>query len=104
VLKKLTAAGLVAVAASGAILLASPANAVSVGLHTGLNAGLNTGLNAGLNTNGDGGVVSGNTLIIPVSIPVILCGDSIALIGRGRAGCRGVASVGVGRHHHPWDS
>ncbi|MGH3381951.1 MAG: chaplin family protein [Actinoallomurus sp.] len=93
-LKKLTAAGLVAVAASGAILLASPANALSVGLNT----------NTGLNTNGDGGVVSGNTLIIPVSIPVSLCGDSIALIGRGQAGCRGGASVGAGPHHHPWDS
>jgi hypothetical protein len=88
VLKKLTAAGLVAAAASGAILLASPAN-------------------AGINTSGDGGIVSGNTVIIPVSIPVNLCGDSIALLGRSRATCRGGASVGAGQHHHgyhhPWD-
>jgi hypothetical protein len=97
VLKKLSVAGLVAVAASVSIVLASPAGA-------GLATGLNTGLNSGPNSNGNGGVVSGDTLIIPVSIPVILCGDSIALTGRGQAGCRGGASVGVGRHHHPWDS
>jgi hypothetical protein len=89
VLKKLTAAGIVAAAASGALLLASPAN-------------------AGIDTNGSGGVLSGNQVVVPVSIPVNVCGNSIAVIGISRAGCRGGASVGGGQHHHgyhhPWDS
>jgi hypothetical protein len=89
VLKKLTAAGIVAAAVSGALLMASPAN-------------------AGIDTNGSGGILSGNQVIAPVSIPVNICGDSIAIIGVSRAGCRGGASVGSGQHHHgyhhPWDS
>jgi hypothetical protein len=91
VLKKLTAAGIVAAAASGALLMASPAGAAT-----------DTG------TNGNGGVFSGNQVIVPVSIPVDVCGDSIAILGISRAGCRGGASVGAGQHHHgyhhPWDS
>lgn len=84
-LKKLTAAGLIAAVASGAVLPASPAH-------------------AGTNTSGDGGILSGNQVIIPVSIPVNLCGNSVAIIGRSRAGCQGGAHVGAGMHHHPWDS
>jgi hypothetical protein len=89
VLKKLTAAGLVAVAVSGALVLASPAN-------------------AGIDTNGDGGILSGNQILVPVSIPVDVCGNAIAIIGRSRAQCRGGASVGSMQphhgYHHPWDS
>jgi uncharacterized protein YwlG (UPF0340 family) len=89
VLKKLTAAGLVAVAVSGALVLASPAN-------------------AGIDTNGDGGILSGNQILVPVSIPVDVCGNAIAIIGRSRAQCRGGASAGYMQphhgYHHPWDS
>jgi len=88
VLTKLTAAGLVAAAASGALILASPAH-------------------AGIDTSGDGGVLSGNQVLVPVSIPVDVCGDAIAIVGRARAGCRGGASVGYEHHHgyhHPFDS
>jgi hypothetical protein len=87
-LKKLTAAGVVAAAASGVMLLGSPAN-------------------AGVDTSGDGGVLSGNQFIVPISIPVNVCGNSIAIIGISGAGCRGGASVGGGHHHgyhHPWES
>jgi hypothetical protein len=88
-LTKLTAAGLVALAASGVLAMASPAG-------------------AGIDTNGDGGILSGNQFLVPVSIPVNVCGDAIAIVGRSRAGCRGGASVGYGRHHHgyhhPWDA
>lgn len=87
-LKKLTAAGLVAVAASGALMLASPAN-------------------AGIDTSGDGSILGGNQVIVPISIPVNVCGDAIAVLGRARAACRGGAAVGYGQHHHgyhhPWD-
>jgi ChpA-C len=90
VLKKLTVAGVAAAAASGALLLASPA------------------ANAGIDTDGRGGVLSGNQVIVPVSIPVDVCGNAISVIGVSEAGCRGGASVGAGQHHHgyhhPWDS
>lgn len=89
-LKKLTAAGIVAAAASGALLMASPAN-------------------AGIDTDGSGGILSGNQVIAPVSIPVNICGNSIAIIGISQAGCRGGATVGAEphhgyRYHHPWES
>jgi ChpA-C len=85
VLKKLTAAGIVAAAASGALLLAAPANAGIGGLG-----------------GGNGGVLSGNQFIVPVSIPVNICGNSVAVLGFGRAGCRGGASGGQYHHgHHP---
>lgn len=79
-LKKLTAAGIVAAAASGAMLLGAPANA---------------------GTRGDGGVISGNQVIIPISIPINVCGNAVAVIGIAGAGCRGGASVGGGHHHYP---
>jgi hypothetical protein len=87
VLKKLTAAGIVAAAASGALLLAAPAN-------------------AGIGGGGNGGVLSGNQVLIPVSIPVNICGNSVAVIGISRAGCRGGASSGQYHpgHHHHWVS
>lgn len=85
-LKKLTAAGIVAAAASGALLLAAPANAGMGG--------------------GNGGVLSGNQIIVPVSIPVNVCGNSVAVLGFSRAGCRGGASAGQYPHgyHHHWVS
>jgi predicted dinucleotide-binding enzyme len=77
VLKKLTAAGVLAAAASGVMLLAAPAPA-----------------NAG--TNGRGGVLSGNQVIIPISIPISACGNSAGVLGIAGSGCRGGASTGEG--------
>jgi small secreted domain DUF320 len=70
VIKKLTAAGVMAAAASGALLLGAPAY-------------------ADIHTNGAGGVASGNQVVAPVSIPVVACGNAVAVVGLGRAGCRG---------------
>ena len=72
VIKKLTAAGVVAAAASGALLLGSPAYADN-------------------HTSGAGGVASGNQVLAPVSIPVIACGNSLAVVGRAGSSCRGGA-------------
>jgi small secreted domain DUF320 len=86
VLKKLTAAGFVAAAATGTILLASPAQ-------------------AGIDTDGTGSIVGGNQVFIPISIPINACGNAIAVVGRSRAGCRGGAAV-IGSPHHGyhWES
>ena len=82
-LKKLTAAGVVAAAASGVLLLGGTAN-------------------AGMDTRGDRGVISGNQVVVPISVPIDVCGNAIAVIGFAGAGCKGGAAVGGGhyRHHH----
>lgn len=78
-LKKLTAAGVLAAAASGVILLGTP---------------------AGAGTNGEGGVLSGNQVIAPITIPISVCGNAISVLGIAGAGCKGGASVGGGHHGH----
>jgi hypothetical protein len=84
-LNKVTAAGLLAAVVAGATLLAAPAN-------------------AGIDTDGTGGILAGNQVIIPISIPVILCGDAIAIVGHGRASCRGGPFVGSHHHGYRWES
>lgn len=84
-LKKLTVAGIVAAAATGAVLMASPAN-------------------AGIDTDGTGGILSGNQIIVPISIPVDLCGNAIAVVGYSGAACGGGAVVGSRHHGYHWES
>lgn len=80
VIKKFAAASVVAAAASGALLLGSPAYADN-------------------DTSGVGGLLSGNQAVIPISIPINVCGNSLAVLGLAGAGCRGGASVGGHGHH-----
>lgn len=81
-LKKLTAAGVAAAAVTGALLLAAPAN-------------------AGIGTSGEGGVLSGNQVIVPITAPINVCGNAVAVVGGAVAGCRGGASVSRGPGHRP---
>jgi hypothetical protein len=67
-IKKLTAAGVLAAAASGAMLLASPAYADN-------------------HTNGRGGVASGNQVVAPITAPILACGNSAAVLGLAGSGC-----------------
>ena len=51
--------------------------------------------------NGNGGVVSilgGNTVNVPVQVPVNACGIAVGIIGFANAGCQGGAAAGI------WDS
>ncbi|MCO6004302.1 chaplin [Actinoallomurus purpureus] len=82
-LKKLTAAGVAAAAVTGALLLAAPANA-----------------GIGIGTSGEGGVLSGNQVLVPITAPINVCGNSIAVIGGAIAGCKGGSSVGGGPGYH----
>ncbi|GAA4620674.1 hypothetical protein GCM10023196_005610 [Actinoallomurus vinaceus] len=83
-LKKLTAAGVAAAAVTGALLLAAPANAGIIG------------------TSGEGGVLSGNQVIVPITAPINVCGNAVSVIGVAGAGCKGGASVGApGGYHRP---
>jgi ChpA-C len=86
VLKKLAATGVVGFATAGVLMTSSPAFA----------GGDNV-------TSGDGGVLSGNQVIAPISIPIDVCGNAIAILGIAGAGCQGGASVGGGHGHgHHW--
>jgi len=44
-------------------------------------------------TSGEGGVLSGNQIFAPISIPIDICGNAIAVLGIANAGCKGGASV-----------
>lgn len=44
-------------------------------------------------SHGDGGVLSGNQVKAPVSVPVNACGNAIAVLGQAAAACKGHASV-----------
>lgn len=48
-------------------------------------------------TSGDSGVLSGNQIFAPISIPVNVCGNAVAILGTAIAGCKGGASVDVHR-------
>jgi hypothetical protein len=43
---------------------------------------------------GHNGVLSGNTVSVPITAPISVCGNSVAALGQAVAGCRGGASVG----------
>jgi hypothetical protein len=83
-LKKFAATGVMAIAAGGVMMMSAPAFA---------------GGGGGLHTSGDGSVLGGNQVIIPISVPINVCGNAVAVIGVAGAGCKGGASVGGGQHH-----
>ncbi|MFI7702856.1 chaplin family protein [Nonomuraea sp. NPDC049480] len=58
----------------------------------------NTGAGAGGNrTSGAGSVLGGNQSVRPVSAPVNICGNAVAVFGRAFSGCKGGSSVDNGR-------
>ncbi|HEY7487853.1 MAG TPA: chaplin family protein [Streptosporangiaceae bacterium] len=79
-LKKIAATGVVASAAAGVMLLSAPAY-------------------AGAQTSGDASVLGGNQVIAPISIPVDVCGNAVAVIGVAGAGCQGGAKTGHASHY-----
>ncbi|MFC7591653.1 chaplin family protein [Nonomuraea antimicrobica] len=65
----------------------------------------NTGVGAGGNrTSGNGAVLGGNQVIAPISAPINICGNSVAVLGRAFSGCQGGSSVtndgGSGPRYH----
>jgi hypothetical protein len=51
-------------------------------------------------------VIDESIAVIRACIPVNVCGNSVAVLGISRAGCRGGASSGLYHHgyHHHWVS
>jgi ChpA-C len=50
----------------------------------------------GPHTSGNQSILGGNQISLPISIPVNLCGNAVALLGDAFAGCQGGASVSGG--------
>ncbi|WP_336207489.1 chaplin [Nonomuraea sp. LPB2021202275-12-8] len=48
-------------------------------------------------TSGRSGVLSGNQIFLPITAPINVCGNAIAVIGLAFAGCKGGASAHVHR-------
>ncbi|MFR9799221.1 chaplin [Streptomyces sp. MS06] len=71
-MRRVTRIGVIAVAASGALTAAMP-------VHAALAAG--DGSTAGATSVGSPGVVSGNTVQLPVNIPANVCGNTVSLAG-----------------------
>ncbi|HUR02136.1 MAG TPA: chaplin, partial [Nonomuraea sp.] len=59
----------------------------SVSSHGGPRAGGNT-------TSGKGGVLAGNQVIAPITAPINVCGNAVAVLGDAAAGCLGGSHVG----------
>ncbi|SDH79662.1 Small secreted domain [Sinosporangium album] len=44
-------------------------------------------------TSGRHGILSGNQIFAPITVPVNVCGNSIAILGVAISGCKGGASI-----------
>ncbi|MED7928860.1 chaplin family protein [Nonomuraea sp. LP-02] len=54
----------------------------------------NNGRGAGGNrTSGNASVLGGNQVVAPITVPINVCGNAVAAVGRAFAGCRGGSSV-----------
>lgn len=73
-LKNLVKSGVAAGAIAGVALMGAPAH-------------------ADIHTSGNGGVLSGNQVVAPISVPVNVCGNAVAVLGIANAGCVGGAGV-----------
>ncbi|MEU9025245.1 chaplin family protein [Actinomadura sp. NPDC048394] len=54
---------------------------------------LNGGGSGGQKTSGEHSVLGGNQVNAPISAPVDVCGNAVAIIGKAEAGCKGGATV-----------
>ncbi|MEO3874191.1 chaplin family protein [Nonomuraea sp. B12E4] len=68
------------------------ASAGCVGGSTVLNTGRGSGA-GGNTTSGQAGVLSGNQVIAPITAPINVCGNAVAVVGHAFAGCKGGAHV-----------
>jgi hypothetical protein len=73
---KTRVAGVLAASASAVALMAVPAFA-----------------STGPVTSGDGSVLGGNQVIAPITVPVDVCGNAVAVLGFAESLCRGGANV-----------
>jgi hypothetical protein len=46
-----------------------------------------------MSTSGNGSILGGNQIFAPISIPIDVCGNAVAILGIANAGCKGGAAV-----------
>lgn len=80
------AAVVLAASASAVALMGAPAFASTASHHS-------SGPSSTWITSGDGSILGGNQVFIPINVPVNVCGNAIAVLGIAGAGCQGGASV-----------
>ena len=96
--KKLAATGILGFAVAGSALAATPAYAgVYGGDHGHGKKHHGHGWFSHNKTSGNGSILGGTQVIAPISVPVNVCGNAVAVIGVAGAGCKGGASVNYGR-------
>ncbi|MWA02132.1 DUF320 domain-containing protein [Actinomadura sp. LD22] len=95
--KKLAATGILGFAVAGSVLAAAPAYAGDWDHGHGHGKGHGHGHGHGQfnhnHTSGNFSILGGNQINAPISIPVDVCGNAVAVIGIAGAGCKGGASV-----------
>lgn len=69
-LKKFAATGVVTVAAAGALMAASPAFADDY-------------------ARSQNSILGGNQVSVPISVPIVVCGNALGILGSATAGCSG---------------
>ncbi|OLT26289.1 hypothetical protein BJF79_43730, partial [Actinomadura sp. CNU-125] len=52
-----------------------------------------------MKTAGNFSILGGNQVVAPISVPINVCGNSVAVVGLSKAQCKGGASVGDGDDH-----
>lgn len=89
---KTRVAGVLAASASAVAMMGAPAFA-SPAHHTG---------GYQVNNIGNVSILSGNKVNIPISIPVNICGNAIAILGFAEASCQGGAGVFLNSPDSGW--
>ncbi|GAA4223443.1 hypothetical protein GCM10022254_00550 [Actinomadura meridiana] len=98
--KKLAATGILGFAVVGATLASTPAYASAYGgghdhhgHHGHGHHGHGHGSFSNNETSGNFSILGGNQVFAPISVPVNVCGNAIAVLGAAQAACKGGASV-----------
>lgn len=81
-LKKTFAAGAIAAAAGGVLLLGAPAHAAD-----------------DVTTSGNGSILGGNQLVADADIPINLCGNAVGVLGNAGAQCEESGAAVVEKDH-----
>lgn len=65
----------------------------------GYGGGWDGGKGVDMQTSGNFGIANGNQVYAPISVPIDVCGNAVAVLGLAQAQCKGGASVGDGEDH-----
>ncbi|WP_433464921.1 chaplin family protein [Spirillospora sp. CA-128828] len=100
--KKLAATGILGFAVAGSALAATPAYAATYGGDGGHHGKGHHGKGgddwfSNNKTSDNFGILNGTQVIAPISVPVDVCGNAVAVIGGAKAKCKGGSSVKFGR-------